>query len=142
MAKETVTVACKLPNGLQLRIFKMVPSREPVLGGGTREVEKAEQIGGVVHINGNAVEIGKSPKFPITDGGYALTHNVDAEFFTTWLEQNADHDAVRNGLIFGTPKQDTIEKRSREGEKLRSGLEPIDPDKLPRGIQKGTKEAA
>jgi hypothetical protein len=141
----TVTVACKVANGLLLRLFKMVEDAEPVLGGGTRKIKRAEQIGEAVKINGpGAALFGRNPAYPVV-AGYALTPNVDAEFFTEWLKQNKDHDAVKANLIFAYDKPADVEACAKEHEAQRSGLEPIDPEKPQKalkGIERGTKEAA
>eukprot|EP01037_Dinobryon_pediforme_P023421 gene23421-24867_t len=139
-AADTVTVACKIPNGLQLRVFKTEDVEEAVLGGGTRTVKRATQVGDIVKIHGPASPFGVAPKAPIA-GGYALTHNVPAEFFAEWMKQNADSDLVRNGLIFASAKPDTTTGWAKERESVRSGLEPIDPTKLPKGIEPASKAA-
>jgi hypothetical protein len=140
-AGAKVTVACKLPHGLILRVFGFDTRSEPVMGGGSKEVKVARQIGESVTLNGNAVPFGKAPEHPII-GGYALTHGVDKELFDKWLEQNRDSDLVRNRLIFAYESQDKAVDRAKEHAKARSGLEPIDPDNLPKGIQAADRKAA
>jgi len=138
----TVTVACKIANGLMLRVFKMIDDVEPVLGGGTRKVKRAEQVGDAVRIQGpGAALFGKNPAYPVV-AGFALTPNVDADFFKEWEKQNQDHEAVKAGLIFAYDKPADVEACAKDHEKQRSGLEPIDPDKPMKGIERGTKEAA
>lgn len=141
MAGETVTVACKLPNGLLLRVFDMVPGFEPVLGGGTREIKVARQKGEPVKINGNAVPFGMPPAYTII-GGYALTPNVDAAFWAEWLKHNADSDVVKSGLIHAHATPDAVQKESRNREKVKSGLEPLDPENPMKGIKRADKKAA
>lgn len=123
-AGTTVTVACKLPNGLILRVGKFVDRKVPVMGGGVETVSEWRQTSSMVEIKGNAREIGADPKAPII-GGYALTHGVDAEFWAQWLKDNAEHAAVQNKLIFAHEKTDSASGISREYEKKRSGMEPI-----------------
>lgn len=132
---STVTVACKLPHGLVLRNFEMITRSEPVMGGGTREVQFAEQRGEPVVIKGYATKWGEAPTIQIS-GGYALTKGVDAEFFDAWLEQNQDHDAVKSGLIFAAERVDYAADKAKERKDLRNGLEPIDPAKPMRGVEK------
>ncbi|TXH35298.1 MAG: hypothetical protein E6Q98_16025 [Rhodospirillaceae bacterium] len=131
MSIATVTVACKIPNGLILRVFDMVDHDVPVMGGGTKTTKKAVQRGGMVKVNGPATPFGQAPRSQIV-GGYALTHNVPAEFFKDWLKQNAEHDAVKNGLIFGHEKFDAVHGRAEDGKKVVSGMHPLIPDKDPR----------
>lgn len=133
----TVTIACKLPSGLLLRVFKMEESQEPVMGGGFRSVKVARQVGETVRINGCAHPQDKAPLQPIVQGtGYALTPGVDKEFWDTWLAQNKDLMAVRNGLIFAHEKEASTVAEAREKKSVRSGLERLDPDKLPSGLEK------
>lgn len=131
---STVSVACKLPNGLFLRLFEMVEYDEPVMGGGTKTAKRAVQKGGTVRLNGNAVPFGKMVSYPII-AGYAMT-TVDADFWAEWLRQNADHDAVRNRLVFANEKPDVVNGRAKEHAELQSGLQPLEPDtdkRRPRG---------
>lgn len=137
----TVTVACKLPNGLRLRVSKMEERQELVMGGGTRTVQMAVRIGEPVIVAGNAHPVHKAPTSQIF-GGYALTHGVDADFMALWMKQNAGHPAVVNHLIFVHDKASMVEGKAKEYTKQRSGLEPIDPDNLPKGIQKATDKVA
>jgi hypothetical protein len=142
----TVTVGCKLPHGLVLRIFDFQEIRVPRLGGGEAIEKRAFQVGDPVRINGNAVAIGKIPEHEIK-GGFALTMGVPADFFAKWLEQNADADIVRQGLIFAKPSYDQATGHALEHKALRSGLEPIDTAKgskdprMVRGIETAEKAA-
>jgi hypothetical protein len=124
---DTVTVASKLQNGLVLQLYKMVPTREPLPGGGTRETKRAEKVHQPITIAGCAVFRGvdlaeREPK--VLTGGYALTHGVDAEFFAEWLRQNADADIVRNKLVFAHAT-DTA-GQAKEHAALKSGAEPLE----------------
>ena len=76
-----VTVACKHPSGLLLRLFKMEDGFEPVMGGGTRKIKVPVQYGDAVHINGNRKPRNAGENTPTQEiaGGYGLTHGVDAE---------------------------------------------------------------
>lgn len=125
---KTVTVACKMPNGLLLRLFNMEPYFENVLGGGKRETTKARQIGQTVKINGTATPFGSAPACLIV-GGFAMTPGIDREFFDRWLEQNADSDVVKNGLIFAHGKATFATGKAKEMTLVRNGLEPINPER-------------
>lgn len=135
----TVTVACKMPNGLQLRVFKMVDGIEPILGGGHRTIQRAEQVGGAVKVNGPVVPYGQVPKHTIV-GGYALTPGVDADFWAAWYEQNKSTELVKNKIIFGSEQEDKIKRHAEAHAKVKSGLEPIDPENPPQGMR-GIKPA-
>src|ERR1700681_2652555 len=125
-SRDTVTVACKLPRGIFLRLCRMEDSAEqsPM---GIKTVKVARWYGDQVRINGVAAQNNPAPgnsAFAQT-GGYALTPDVDREFFETWLQQNADADVVRNELIFAHGTDADVRRHTRENEKVRSGLEPI-----------------
>lgn len=135
----TVTVACKLPHGLMLRLFRMEEHDEPVMGGGTKTVKRAVAIGETLTILGVAAPFGKSPKAQIV-GGYALTPGVDADFFKAWMDQNKDSAVVRNKLVMHHEKPDMVAKKAEELAAIRSGLEPLTPDSDPR-IPRGVKTA-
>jgi hypothetical protein len=142
---ETVTIACKIPNGLLLRVFRRVPHQVPVLGGGVREEMKAEMIGEPVHVHGPAAPFGAFPKAPVA-GGFALTQNVSKEFWELWLEQNASHPAVKNGLIYATSSSHA-EGAAKERKDLLTGFEPLDVEsgndpRVPRRIKKDDGKAA
>lgn len=131
---ETVTVACKCPNGLILRIFKMDDFAEPVMGGGFRTVPRATQIGQQVVIRGPAIPWGVVPSFPIV-GGYALTEGVPADFWDTWLEQNKDTDMVTNRQIYAEERVTFVKGMAKDQSDIRSGLEPMTPGKDPRNVK-------
>lgn len=131
----TVSVACKIPMGLRLRVFDMIDGSEPVMGGGSRAVKIAQQRPGYVDIAGNSVAMGEQK--PLS-GGYMLTHNVDADFWTQWLEQNKESRLVTEHLIFALP-QNKAADAAKEKREIKSGMERLDPDNLPKlGKQKVT----
>lgn len=144
MAGPTVTVACKLPHGLILRLFQPIAAFEPLPGGGVKEITKFEPMHekGTVLIKGYLEK--HTPDQPLAAQGskYALTHGVDKAFFDEWMKQNAQHDAVKNKLIFGSEKPDELKGKIAENAKQRSGLEPIDMTKLNGKIKSFTKEDA
>src|SRR5579863_5162866 len=94
----TVTVACKMPNGMVLRVHDTIHREFPSLGGGTRTetipIEKARVV-----VAGPVVPFGMAPKVPI-QGGYALTHGVDADFWKAFAAQHKDAPYIREGLVF------------------------------------------
>lgn len=137
---STVTVACKMPHGLVLRVFDMVEVQEPLPGGGTKPVPKAQPRPQTVTLKGYLEKY--NPELPPAARGssFALTHGVDKEFFETWLKQNQDLDLVRNNLVFAMKRVDKA--KLREFEKQRSGLEPVDRARLPKGITPFKKEEA
>lgn len=121
---STYCIACKMPNGLILRLFEWVEREVPVMGGGMRLVRQARETGARVTINGPAHPFGVSPLAKVV-GGYALTYNVPAEFFDKWMEQNHDTDLVKNKIIFAQPTIDRVEAQAYEQRTVRSGMEPL-----------------
>jgi hypothetical protein len=129
-AGAKVVVACKLPHGIRMRPFKMMPEREQTPMG-TREIQIARPCGDAILIHGNAVSFGAIPAFKIVRG-FALTEGVDRDTWRNWFEANQTGDMVRNGLIFA---EDTVERavsRANECGKLLSGLEPFRKEGDPR----------
>lgn len=141
-SSPTLTVACKLPHGLWLRLYDMRPQTEPVLGGGTRETTVAEVRGDVVRINGylHPQDSARDTRVLAPSGlasatgrpGWALTHGVSRKFFEEWLSQNKDLPAIRNGLIKAHESTSYLEEFAKEHIKQPNGLEPIDPKNPPR----------
>lgn len=123
----TVTVACKVPGGLRLRVFEMVDSLETIPGIGQRTAKMAQPVGGQVVINGPAHPINRAPGKEIA-GGYALTMGVPADFFRAWMQQNKDSAMVRNRLIFAHENADYARSKAREQEEIRTGIEGINQD--------------
>lgn len=123
----TVTVACKITNGLILRLFRMADSHEPVMGGGFRTVQKAQPFGEVVRIAGYAHDVMHAPRAPIASG-FALTRGVDADFWEEWLDQNRDADYVRNKLIFAHEAPANVRAQAKEFRGVTDNQGPIVPD--------------
>lgn len=138
---ETVTVACKLPHGLVLRAFNMVEKAEPVMGGGSRDVKKAEQLPGEFVIAGNSFPENGAPRARM-EFGFALTPGCPKELWDRWHADNKDSPMVKNGLVFAYEKAGDTVAEARDNESVRSGFERLDPAKLPRGIQKAERVAA
>lgn len=102
-AAKTLSIGCKLPNGLHLDL--------------------KDNSGELVRhtLNGaNATRI---------IGGYGITHNIPADFMAGWLKKNAKHPAVVKGLIFTHTDAISAESIAKERREAVSGLEPIDPIK-------------
>lgn len=101
----TVTVGCKLPNGLHLDL------------GETRVTVRGTNSAKVV-------------------GGHGITENVDASFFAAWMDKNKELAFVKNGAIFAHEKRANTEAQAEMMEDAKTGLEPLDPNKLPAGLEK------
>jgi hypothetical protein len=141
MAGETVTVCCKLPHGVELRLFDMVEQNEPVMGGGTRLVKVAVPKGESIIIHGNSHPQNAAPRSQIVSGGYAITPNVDKAFWEAWLAANKNLDMVKNGMIFAQGKADNAAAEAKDRRATLSGAERLDPHKLPGKLQKNPETA-
>lgn len=111
----TLSVACKLPNGLQMDLKMPDGSTKTVI------------------LAGSAVKWGAAP----VDGGtgYAITTNVDADFYEEWMKRNASLKLVRENFIFALPKAGEVRAKSHELSGLKTGMEPLDPEKPAPGIE-------
>jgi hypothetical protein len=133
---ETVTVACKVANGVILRIFRPETISLPGPNGLREEVRYipiTDDLGDEVQyvVAGPALPYGMAPRSDMA-GGYALTHNVPKDFWDLWVEQNKLSDLVKKQQVFAAPKSDHAAGRAKELKSLRSGLEPIVPNSDPR----------
>lgn len=119
---ETVTVACKIPAGLVLQCYTMEENQEPMFGGGTRTVSVARPNGEPVRIAGPAKYFGEEPRAQVV-AGYALTHNVDKEWWDNWEVANAQSPLIKNNLLFAYKGPSRAEAVAREHVAVRSGIE-------------------
>lgn len=120
----TLTVACKVPNGMILQLCKEMDHQEAILGGGMRTVKQWHPFGDKVKINGPAHPFGVMPNYRIV-GGYALTEGVNEEFFNVWMKQH-EHDAsVVNHMIFAHSKTDYAVDWAKDHKSTLSGLQPL-----------------
>lgn len=129
-AFETVTVGCKIPNGLILRLFRPAEVLEQGREGFVK-VKISEPTGEQIVLNGS-----RFPGKPDEDErpyiimhGVAFTPDVPKEFWERWKEQNKDTDMVKRGLIFARGHDSDLRSQAAEMREVKSGLEPIDPDK-------------
>jgi hypothetical protein len=137
---STVTVACKVPNGVVLQLCQKVEWDEETPSGSRKRV-RYDKTGETFVVRGPAVPYG-NPNVAATPlvGGYALTPGVPEDFWKAWLEQNKTTDMVTSGMIFAHGKVADTRAEAREKKDLRSGLEPLVPDtdrRMPRSVSGG-----
>lgn len=139
----TVTVASKLPMDFILQLHDKVKKFEPVMGGGTREYHiYQKRFGAPTYvINGVSYPQNKGPHQQLACG-YAITHGIPKAFWEEWLDQQKDHEAVKNGMIFAHAEANSTLAEAREKENVRSGMERLDPHNLPKGLQTADRKAA
>lgn len=97
----TCTVGCKHPHGLILEL-------------GDGDDKKSVEI------------VGANSALVI--GGYGLTENVDRSFMDAWLIAFKANPLVKNGLVFIQEKTSNATAQAKDQAKIKSGLEPIEPD--------------
>jgi len=138
----TVTVACKLPSGLVLQLFRMEDHDEPLMSGGFRTVQRAVPLNGKqVKLNGSARRHNKDADHTIVAGA-GLTYNVDADFFAEWQKQNAG--APYASQVYASVKSGDPEAWAKEHRAMLTGFERHNPDKPTAEfatIKTGTREA-
>jgi len=105
----TVTVGCKIPNGMIL------------------EVNKKQVL-----INGS--------NSSLIIGGHGITEGVDKDFFEAWIAENKELSTVKGGFIFAHGKTEDAKAEAKDRKKNKTGLEPLDQEKKPTGIQETDKE--
>ncbi len=138
----TVTVACKLPNGVVLRVFEMITGVEQTPMGQVK-IPQSRQVGKSIAINGVGLPRGMIRDEPLV-AGYALTYNVPKDFWDLWIEQNKHADVVLNGLIFAHERAEKTASQAKRQRKdgvtsMMEGLDPANPPKF--GNDRGFKIA-
>lgn len=135
-SNATVTVASKAPFDIILKLYDFVERSEPVLGGGMRSFKQAQErrTSKSFIVQGNSWPQNKGPHQQIV-GGYAMTHGIPKAFWDEWIEQNKEADYVVNGMLFAHVEAASVTSKARDQEETKSGLERLDPQKLPRNLQ-------
>lgn len=146
---ETVTVACKVANGIVLHIDDMV-ERTEAAPSGSRTFKIAQARPQTYTLKGPAVDIRQLQAGNGIDklivGGYALTPGIPKDFWDAWYEQNSRepfvHPLIANHQVFAMPNESRARSRATELAAVRSGLEPIDrnnpSERMPRSRMKVT----
>lgn len=125
---EMVTIACKLPHGLTLELGY------DIINNGVVRSDKYKTVT-LKGTNSNLVIAGQPAVLNPEPG---ITANVPKDFWEAWLASKAgrNHPAVKNGLVLVIPKDAGAAKELQaEVRKARSGLEPLDPSKMPEGVE-------
>lgn len=94
---STVTVACKLPQGLRVRL----------------------ENGPEVHLHG--------ANSPWAVAGYGLTQGVDADVWEAIKVQHADATWLVNGFVFANGDHDSVVDKATDEAERRAGFEAVDP---------------
>ncbi len=127
---DTVTVICKIPQGILLQLHDLREVNEVSMGG-TRTVKQFFPVGEPFKINGPAQEQNKGPRCRVASG-FALTEDVPSDLWELWMEQTGKyHPAVINGLLQGFSNTGKSLGAAKEFRKERTGLERLNPADLP-----------
>lgn len=125
MTRSTVTVACKLPMGLQALCVRPSGERVTVTFNGSRL--PLDEDGNVV------------PKHVLAGRGnetFGLTQ-VDADFWEQWERENQNYTPYAKGMIFAQKDEATAITQAREMGGVVTGMEPMSRDKkdMPRNVE-------
>lgn len=104
-----VIIGCKLPHGIVLE-HPLDSTKTKVIKGLNREI--------------------------VVGSGYGTTE-VDIDFWEQWVAVNKEFVPFKNGSIFVAKNKESITAVAKEYEKVKTGLEPIDPNaKVEGGLKK------
>lgn len=128
MSTDTVTIACKLPNGLRLDVG-VGEQRQSVTVRGNRLATNPDGLPIQSH------EIAGNPLSSMLADSYGLTPNVPADFWAAWVKENADYIPYKRGMIFAQGEAASAKAQARElYAEVKTGLEPMDREKPAPGI--------
>lgn len=138
---EFVTVACKLPSGLMIEVGFEYPKddRGGVMGANVTRSEGYRRFA-LNGSNSTLVMAGQPAELNPAPG---ITQ-VPKDIWDAWVAPPAKgsrggmgfrHPAVKNGLIVVVPAETDADTVRMSLETRRSGLEPLDPNKLPADIE-------
>jgi len=131
---DTVTVACKLPNGIILRVFDWQKYNEPMRDGTIKESKRAIPIAGRqftirgpwVATAGQAYNANNGAVGELLPGGFAITEGCPKEVWDGWYEQNKHSNLVQNGIVFAFRDRQSVIDEVKKRSGTMSGLEPLD----------------
>ncbi|MFT8720020.1 hypothetical protein [Acetobacter sp.] len=127
---DTVTVCCRLPHGLRLRLTPEgdVARRAALSKAGTPDRSPTGYVKEVV-INGANRAPNYHPKDNVMLGCVGRTQ-VEKSFWDAWLAQHKDSDLVKNHCVFAELTEAKADAKSSELSQEKTGFEPIDPAEL------------
>lgn len=129
MSTDTVTIACKLPNGLRLDVTGKDGVRQSVTIRGNRLATNPDGLPIQSH------EIAGNPLSSMLADSYGLTPNVPADFWAQWAKENANYTPYKLGMVFAQGEHASAAAQAREVyADVKTGLEPMDRDKPAPGI--------
>ncbi|MDE2426228.1 MAG: hypothetical protein KGO96_10030, partial [Elusimicrobia bacterium] len=138
---ETVTVGCKMPNGILMVLYESVEETVYDQNGVAHRQKRSwpHPDKPTYTLNGCALDVGAMqkgilPEYPVVQsrsipgGGAGLTHGIPKDFYDTWAETTG-RDLVSKGLVFAAKTESSVRAIARERDAMKTGMEPIDPSK-------------
>lgn len=113
-AAEVVTVGCKLPHGLWM---EMQAEGQPAIKILARGCNSSDVI-----------------------GGFGITPNVPKDFWEAWLKEHREMKYVKNKQIWAYGSTAGARDKAREMAEIKHGMEGLNVEKLPQGLEKGILE--
>ena len=126
---ETVSVGCRVPNGLVLTIGRRTTPEGNIIDMG-KSLPVAGPSRTMLTAEGSTIYCGHG----ITD--------IPKEFWDAWLKDNKDTALVKERYIFAQPKGESARAEAKELTGHNVGLEPYDPAKPAPGDAQIEKEFA
>jgi hypothetical protein len=142
---DTVTIGCKWPSGLVMRLYRVIEDEIVINGVPRKEIRSVLDPNDPEYVlNGSSIDLGKMaggipPDHEII-GGYGLTHGIPRDFAEKWFEQNKLSEFVKNNIVFMASSEQRARDQAKDQKSIQSGVEPIDPNNpSPRaGLRPGT----
>ena len=129
---DTVSVACKVPMGMILRVHKRVMMPHKTTEGMIRDVPEYHQVGKEYMVYGPSHPQNAGPHCTII-GDYAITPGIPREHWELWSQQHRGDMMVINRMIFAY-SSNKIAGAAKEHAELKSGLERLDSSRLPKNL--------
>ena len=136
---QTVSVACKVPMGLVLRVHGTMEVSEQTTNG--PRLTKVFPVLKEYTVKGPSHPVNRLAKAPIA-GGYAITRGIPKDFWDKWLADNRESPLVVNHQIFAADTPTYVAGQAKEMREIRSGMEPMNPNGKDSRIPKPTRPEA
>lgn len=125
----TVTVACKIPQGMRCVIHETREMNEATMGG-SRLIKQSFPTDAEFFVKGPAHAQNEGPRCRVV-AGFAITEGVSKDLWDQWLVQFASLPAVKNRMIFAYESQSKAFDAAKEARAIKTGLERLNPHALP-----------
>jgi len=120
---ETVTVGCKLPNGMHLDLYIPTGAKQRSADGSEVPIYRTERVTVRGGYSGSQPGV-----FSLPPGTAGLTMRVPKDFWDAWAKANAGMPVVRNGLVFAANDKNSARSMVAERKSELTGLEALNKD--------------